>query len=119
MEGTPSSLAPENSRMTEVELSILDCTRFLESDHHVREGLSDLLNENDTVSRIVKANVLMNDIQINSMCTEFSDEDSTCIFCRKKNNLRIKALKFAISMDYTMNKTVQRLERIVVKAYAD
>ena len=110
---------PENSRMNEVEHFIPDCSRFLESDNHVREGLSDLLNENDTISRIVKANVLMNDIQINSMCTEFSDEESICIFCRQKNHLRIKALKFAINMDYNMNKTVQRLERIVVKVYAD
>jgi len=105
--------------MNEVEQSIPDCTRFVESDQHVRKGLSDLLNEDDTLHRIVKASVLMNDIQLSGMCKGFSEEDSTCVICREKNHVRIKALKFAINMDYRMNKTVERLERIVVKAYVD
>jgi len=96
-----------------METTLVGCSAFERNNFNVSKVVKELLDEGNTLDRIVKACTLMNDIKSNSMCQEFTEDSSTCIICRYKNYMRIRMLKFAINMDINLNRTVQRLDRIV------
>ncbi len=102
-----------------METTLVGCSSFERHNLNVRKVVKELLDEGNTLDRIVKACTLMNDIKSSSMCREFAEDSATCTMCRYKNYMRIRVLKFAINMDISLNRTVTRLDRIVDKAYAD
>ena len=97
----------------DMETTLVSCSAFERNNFNVSKVVKELLHEGNTLDRIVKACTLMNDIKSNSMCREFTEDSSTCMICRYKNYMRIRMLKFAINMDINLNRTVQRLDRIV------
>ena len=102
-----------------METTMVECSSFERNTLNVRNVVKELLDEENALDRIVKACTLMNDIKSSSMCGEFVEESSTCTMCRYKNYMRIRVLKFAINMDINLNRTVNRLDGLMEKSYAD
>ena len=108
-----------SKQVKDMETTLADCSDFERNNLNVSKVVKELLDEDNTLDRIVKACTLMNEIKSNSMCREFAEDSATCTMCRYKNYMRIRVLKFAINMDINLNRTVKRLDRVVEKTYAD
>lgn len=102
-----------------METTLVGCSSFERNSLNVSRVVKELLDEDNTLDRIVKACTLMNEINSSSMCREFAENNATCTMCRYKNYMRIRVLKFAINMDINLNRTVRKLDRFVEKSYAD
>lgn len=102
-----------------METTLVGCSSFERNNLNVSRVVKELLDEDNTLDRIVKACTLMNEIKSSSMCREFAENNATCTMCRYKNYMRIRVLKFAINMDINLNRTVRKLDRFMEKSYAD
>jgi len=89
------------------------CPEYEVGNSRVKIAVKDLLAEENSEKRIIKACILMGEIQANAACGGYMDNSSLCAECRNKNFWRLRILKTAIDIDVKLSKTIWKLDGLV------
>jgi len=93
--------------------SVAVCPEYEVGNSRVRMAVKNLLTEENSEKRIIKACILMGEIQANASCGAYKDDTALCVECRTKNFWRLRILKTSIDIDVKLSQTIWKLDGIV------
>ena len=89
------------------------CPDYEVGNSRVKMAVKNLLTEESSEKRIIKACILMGEIQANASCGNYAENSAICAECRIKNFWRLRILKTAIDIDVKLSQTIWKLDGLV------